>query len=84
MFVKASKTRHALDGDIVRVAVTREKTNDKRREGEVVEIIERGVTTFCGMLMATAFGIFMVPGLYSVFARMRNWTVAKVHGDKLP
>jgi HAE1 family hydrophobic/amphiphilic exporter-1 len=46
--------------------------------------MEIGVTTFCGMLMATAFGIFMVPGLYSVFARMRNWTVAKVHGDKLP
>ena len=46
--------------------------------------MEIGVTTFCGMLLATVFGIFMVPGLYSVFARMRNWTVAKVHGDKLP
>ncbi|MBR5878995.1 MAG: efflux RND transporter permease subunit, partial [Akkermansia sp.] len=46
--------------------------------------IEIGVTTFCGMLLATVFGIFMVPGLYSVFARMRNWTVAKVHGEKLP
>ena len=30
--VKASKTRGALHGDIVRVAVTREKT-DRRREG---------------------------------------------------
>jgi hypothetical protein len=30
------------------------------------------------------FGIFMVPGLYAVFARMRNWTVSKVHKDKLP
>ena len=46
--------------------------------------MEIGVTTFSGMLLATAFGIFMVPGLYSVFARMRNWTVAKVHGEKLP
>ena len=46
--------------------------------------IEIGVTTFFGMLLATVFGIFMVPGLYAVFARMRNWTVSKVHKDKLP
>ena len=46
--------------------------------------VEIGVTTFFGMLLATLFGIFMVPGLYSVFARMRNWTVARVSGEKLP
>lgn len=33
---------------------------------------EIGITTFFGMLLATVFGIFMVPGLYSIFARMRN------------
>ena len=38
VFVKASKTRGALNGDIVRVTVTREKTDRQRREGEVVEI----------------------------------------------
>ena len=41
VFVKASKTRGALHGDTVRVAVTREKLDKQRREGEVVEIIER-------------------------------------------
>ena len=41
VFVKASKTRGALNGDIVRVSVTREKTDNQRREGEVVEILER-------------------------------------------
>ena len=46
--------------------------------------IEIGVTTFFGMLLATVFGIFMVPGLYSVFARMRNWTMSAVHREKLP
>lgn len=46
--------------------------------------VEIGVTTFFGMLLATVFGIFMVPGLYSIFARMRDWTAAKVSGDKLP
>jgi len=30
IYVKASKTRHALDGDIVRVAVTREKFGGAR------------------------------------------------------
>ena len=48
VFVKASKTRHALHGDTVRVAVTREKTDTKRREGEVVEIIQRSERPFVG------------------------------------
>ncbi len=52
VFVKASKTRHALNGDRVRVAVTREKgkDSDKRREGEVVEILERSTKPFVGIL----------------------------------
>ena len=48
VFVKASKTRHALHGDTVRVAVTREKSDTKRREGEVVEILERSKHPFVG------------------------------------
>lgn len=66
IYVKASKTRHALNGDIVRVAVTREpthiasKSNARRanrrqsfsqnREGEVVAIIERSKKPFVGIL----------------------------------
>ncbi len=49
VFVKASKTRGALHGDRVRVTITREKT-DKRREGEIVEIIERSPRPFIGVL----------------------------------
>lgn len=51
VFVRASKTRRALDGDTVRVAVTREKGQgrDKRREGEVVEIVERSGKPFVGI-----------------------------------
>lgn len=40
--------------------------------------VEIGVTTFFGMLLATVFGIFMVPPLYSIFARMRDWTAARL------
>ena len=48
VFVKASKTRGALHGDIVRVSVTREKLDRQRREGEVVEIIQRSPRPFIG------------------------------------
>ena len=49
IFVKASKTRHALNGDTVRVAVTREKAGEtRRREGEVVEILARSERPFVG------------------------------------
>ncbi len=49
VFVKASKTRGALHGDQVRVTITREKT-DKRREGEIIEILERSPRPFIGIL----------------------------------
>ena len=50
VYVKASKTRGALNGDVVRVAVTREKDEKHRREGEVVEILERSAKPFIGIL----------------------------------
>ena len=50
VFVKASKTRHALHGDIVKVAITREKSETHRREGEIVEIVEHSKIQFVGVL----------------------------------
>ena len=50
VFVKASKTRGALHGDTVRVSVTREKSDRQRREGEVIEILERSPKPFIGIL----------------------------------
>ncbi len=51
IYVKASKTRGALHGDTVRVAVTQEgKGRDKRRSGEVIDIIERSNKPFVGIL----------------------------------
>ena len=42
VYVKASKTRGALHGDTVRVAVTQEHTGQaKRRSGEIIDIVER-------------------------------------------
>ena len=50
VFVKASKTKGALNGDIVKVAVTKEKAGGQRREGMVVEIVERSRKPFVGIL----------------------------------
>ena len=68
VFVKASKTRGALNGDLVRCVITREKAQPKipshklkgkpaggreggrRREGEIIEIVERSKTPFVGIL----------------------------------
>lgn len=52
VFVKASKTRHALDGDTVKVVVTKDKPagdSKRRREGEVVEVLERSNKPFVGI-----------------------------------
>ena len=51
VFVKASKTRGALHGDTVRVAVTQEKEGSiKRRSGEIIAIVERCKRPFVGIL----------------------------------
>jgi ribonuclease R len=51
VFVKASKTRGALHGDTVRVAVTQERTGmAKRRSGEIIAVLERSKRPFVGIL----------------------------------
>ena len=50
VFVSKSKTRGALNGDRVIVTVTREKTDRQRKEGEIVEILERSARPFIGIL----------------------------------
>ena len=59
IYVKASKTRNALDGDIVKVAVTKQsearaaaragERATRKREGEVVEIVQRSGKQFVGI-----------------------------------
>ena len=43
---------------------------------------EIGITTFCGMMLATLFGIFLTPGLYALFARMRDFAYSLIHHHK--
>ncbi|MBR1926338.1 MAG: ribonuclease R [Bacteroidales bacterium] len=56
VFVRAAKTRGALNGDTVRCVVTKEKVKSpgraggRRREGEIIEIVKRSGTPFVGIL----------------------------------
>lgn len=50
IFVGAGKTRGALNGDIVKVGVIRQRNDGKRTEGEIREIIERSAKPFVGVL----------------------------------
>ena len=50
IFVKAAKTLGALNGDVVKVAVTKEKTERQRMEGKVTQIVERSRKPFVGIL----------------------------------
>ena len=49
IFVKAAKTRRALNGDTVQVALTKVDSG-RRREGEIVEILERSKAPFVGFM----------------------------------
>ena len=50
IYVRAGKTKGALNGDVVRVAVTKEKSETRRMEGFIEEIEERSRKPFVGIL----------------------------------
>lgn len=50
IFVKATKTKGALNGDMVKVAVVRHKTEGKRMEGQIKEVLKRSEKPFVGVL----------------------------------
>ena len=69
IFVPASKTRGALNGDLVRVSVTKEKapatkksksTKEGRREGCVVDVLERSEKPFIGIFHSSSKGAWVL------------------------
>lgn len=50
IFIPAKKFRGALHNDLVKVAVTRKKSNSHQREGEVIEVLERSKKPYIGVL----------------------------------
>lgn len=49
VFIPSTSMNGAMNGDKISVKVTREDTNSKKREGEVVKIIERNTTNIVGI-----------------------------------
>lgn len=59
VFIPASKTRDALQGDLVKV-VLRSRSSGRRQEGEVSEVIKRAKTQFVGTIRINPKFAFVV------------------------
>jgi ribonuclease R len=60
IYIPRERTGHALNGDIVKAVIKHSRHND-RPEGEIVEIIERGKTTYSGTLQLSEGHAFVLP-----------------------
>lgn len=85
IFIPESETKGALNGDVVRIAV-RDEQSGKRREGAVLEIVERGTQELVGTFQrGKSFG-FVVPDnqkfAYDVFIPKEK-TAGAVNGHKV-
>ncbi len=85
IFIPECETKGALNGDIVRIAV-RDEQSGKRREGAVLEIVERGTQELVGTFQrGKSFG-FVVPDnqkfAYDVFIPKEK-TAGAVNGHKV-
>lgn len=61
IFVAPRKLRTALHGDKVKVYVYAKKTSGRKKEGEVVEIIQRAKTDFIGVAKVSEKFAFVIP-----------------------
>lgn len=85
IYIAPRKLRNALHGDIVKVH-TYEKKRGKRKEGEVVEILERAKTEFTGIITVSPRFAFLIADdrkmLNDVFVPLDDLNGAK-DGDKV-
>lgn len=65
IFIASNNTGKALHGDRVKVAMF-PKRNNKKPEGEIVEVLERKHTDFVGLLRITHGYVFVVPDMESI------------------
>ena len=65
IFIAYNNTGKALHGDRVKVAMF-PKRNNKKPEGEIVEVLQRKHTDFVGLLRITHGYVFVVPDMESI------------------
>lgn len=85
IFVAPRKLRQALHGDIVKVHVF-ERKKGRKREGEVVDILQRAKTDFTGTIDIAQSYAFFLPDdrkmLHDIFVPLDNLNGAK-NGEKV-
>jgi ribonuclease R len=64
IFIHSSKTKDALQGDVVKIAFR--EGGGKRKEGEVMDVIKRNKTDFVGTVQVTPKTTFMIPDNHKV------------------
>lgn len=86
IFVAPRKLRNALHGDKVKVYVFAKKTSGRKKEGEVVEIINRAKTDFIGVAKISERFAFIIPDdrkmLHDIFVPLNDLHGAK-NGQKV-
>ncbi len=86
MRVEAYELQNALDGDTVKVVSYGAGTADRRPEGEVVEVVERGRTQYVGRLEMSARYAFVIADyrkMYDdIYVRLDDLNGAN-NGDKV-
>jgi len=86
IFVAPRKLRNALHGDKVKVYVFAKKTSGRKKEGEVVEIINRAKTDFIGVAKISERFAFIIPDdrkmLHDIFVPLSDLHGAK-NGQKV-
>ncbi|MBL7918386.1 MAG: ribonuclease R [Bacteroidia bacterium] len=60
VFIPFRKTKDALQGDLVKIVLSSRKSG-KRKEGEVVEVLQRAKTQFVGTLKLSQKFAFVIP-----------------------
>lgn len=85
VYIAPRKLRQALHGDIVKVHVY-ERKKGRKREGEVVEILQRAKTDFTGVIDISQSYAFFVPDdrkmLHDIFVPLDQLNGAK-NGEKV-
>lgn len=61
VFVRPNDFNTALNGDTVRVKVTRENLNNGKREGRITEVVSRKQSEFIGHIQLSSNFAFLFP-----------------------
>lgn len=84
IYIHNSKTKDALQGDTVKIALR--EGMGRKKEGEVVEVLQRNKTEFVGTIQATPKLCFLIPDNYKVhvdFFIPPDKTLKAINGQKV-